>query len=72
LFRDLAENVAGKPGEALRGVPRVAVTGPSRRPALEVILAVESGGQLGPRRGSDIGKRLIAAQQERESAVKVT
>jgi hypothetical protein len=52
VLRDLVENVTGQSGEALRGVPGVAVTGQSRRPALEVILTVESGAQLGPRPGS--------------------
>jgi len=42
VFLDLLEDVAGKPREALRDVSRVTVTGQSRRPALEVILAVES------------------------------
>ena len=57
MFRDLADDFAGKPGEVLCGAARIAVTGQPRCFLLELALAVGGGGQRGAGRGrSQVGK----------------
>ena len=52
MFRDLADDAAGKPGQVVRGASRVAVTGQLLCLLFEVMLAVAGGGQRRPGRGS--------------------
>jgi hypothetical protein len=45
VFRDLADDFAGEPGEVPRGAVRIAVIGQLRCFPLELALAVAGGGQ---------------------------
>ena len=57
VFRDLADDFAGEPGEVPRGTVHIAVIGQSRCFPLELALAVAGGGQRGARQGrSQIGE----------------
>jgi hypothetical protein len=57
MFRDLAEDFAGKPGEVLCGAARIAVTRQLRCFLLELVLAVGGGGQRGAgQRRSQVGQ----------------
>ena len=57
VFRDLADDFAGEPGQVLRGAARIAVIGQLRRFPLELTLAVARGGQLGTGQGrSQVGE----------------
>ena len=57
VFGDFADDVAGEPGEVLRGASRVAVIGQLRCFPFEVVLAVAGGGQRSAGRGrSQVGK----------------
>ena len=57
VFRDLADDFAGEPGEVLRGASRGAVIGQLGCFPLELVLAAVSGGQRSAGRGrSQVGK----------------
>ena len=72
VFRDLADDFAGEPGQVLRGAARIAVIGPLRRFPLELTLAVARGGQLGAEQGrSQVGELADETGQNPEHRGKV-